>query len=294
VDTDAVNLAIFMSGTGSNTEKILERFAKDLKEGEPKFLPKAILVDNLAAEKNAGGIIDRFREKVDADFEIKIRLNNYEEFKNKHIRWDKEEIRQKYDNLNAEYLYNNRVNLVALAGYNLIIKGEGLLSYVILNVHPGDLRVRNKNDERKYVGLAWVPSAKAILNGEIKGHSSVHLVTPEVDEGPLLAVSKSQYLDMDHLANITKLCGDAENIKGIKKYIRDHPEVGGERLGKMFPVYGIAKDLQERLKVNGDWVIFPETIVRVANKDYKKDKEGNIYYKDKQITEDNIDKLVLF
>ncbi|MDD5178232.1 MAG: formyltransferase family protein [Candidatus Nanoarchaeia archaeon] len=288
VNTKDVILAIFMSGTGSNATKILERFIMDKDDNKTTFYPNLIFTDN--PNSKAKEIGNSFKER---GLKIPVICVDIKGFKSKFT--DKLDKRKEYDENTAKIIRNYGINMVALAGYDWIVTNELLDAYpTILNVHPGDLRVRDEKGKRKYVGLGWVPSAKAILNGESKGHSSVHLVTPELDGGPLLAVSAPQYLDMDHLANITKLCGDANDIKEIQKYIKENPEASDKQLRKMFPVYSTAKDLQERLKVNGDWIIFPETIARVANQDYKKDGKGGIYYEDKQLNENNIDKLVLF
>jgi folate-dependent phosphoribosylglycinamide formyltransferase PurN len=80
-------------------------------------------------------------------------------------------------------------DILILSGFMLIVT-EPLLSafkHRILNVHPADLRVRDERGRRKYVGMDVV--ARAIRAGEKFTRSTIHLVTEEVDGGPILVVS---------------------------------------------------------------------------------------------------------
>ncbi len=80
-------------------------------------------------------------------------------------------------------------DVLMLSGFMLIVT-EPLLSayrHIILNVHPADLRVLDERGRRKYVGMDAV--AQAIRADEKFTRSTVHLVTEEVDGGPILVVS---------------------------------------------------------------------------------------------------------
>lgn len=80
-------------------------------------------------------------------------------------------------------------DVLMLSGFMLIVTDPLLSAYRprILNVHPADLRAVGERGRRKYVGMDAV--AQAIRAGEKSTRSTVHLVTEEVDGGPILVVS---------------------------------------------------------------------------------------------------------
>ncbi len=80
-------------------------------------------------------------------------------------------------------------DVLMLSGFMLIVT-EPLLSaykYKILNVHPADLTIVDERGRRKYVGMDAV--AQAIQAGERFTRSTIHLVTEEVDGGPIIVLS---------------------------------------------------------------------------------------------------------
>ena len=92
--------------------------------------------------------------------------------------------RPQYDEITAQTLTMLDVNLVVLLGYIYIVT-EPLLSNFperIINIHDGDL------SSRRYIGLH--ATRDAIIAGEKETRSTVHIVTADVDAGPILALSK--------------------------------------------------------------------------------------------------------
>jgi folate-dependent phosphoribosylglycinamide formyltransferase PurN len=81
-------------------------------------------------------------------------------------------------------------DVLMLSGFMLIVTDPLLSAYRlrILNVHPADLTVVDERGRRKYVGLNVV--RKALEAGEKFTRSTVHLVTEEVDGGPILTLSE--------------------------------------------------------------------------------------------------------
>ncbi|MEE8412992.1 MAG: formyltransferase family protein [Dehalococcoidales bacterium] len=127
----------------------------------------------------------------------------------------------------------------------------------MLNVHPGDTT-------KGYDGLNWLPSAKAILAGDKVIRSTLFIVDKGKDTGPVLVQSKP--LDMARtldeleqkgteglLAGLSEVTGLAATHK-ITSY-EDFKEKAGAELLKIME--NICKTLQEALKVEGDWKIFP-------------------------------------
>jgi phosphoribosylglycinamide formyltransferase-1 len=150
-------------------------------------------------------------------------------------------------------------DLVCLAGYDQWLTDFIVDKYYprILNVHPGDTT-------KGYNGLHWVPSAKAILAGDAVIRSSLFFVDKGEDAGPVLVQSEP----LNILQTIDKLTlgGREELSKGLHeitsfatthdiKTYEDFEEKAREELFGMMEI--ICRNLQEALKVSGDWKIYP-------------------------------------
>ena len=93
--------------------------------------------------------------------------------------------RRDYDAGTVEILRAFGVELVILLGYRYILTDVMLAAFPgrILNIHDSDLR------ERRYVGLH--STRDAILAGETETRSTLHVVTEDVDGGPIISVSRA-------------------------------------------------------------------------------------------------------
>ena len=91
----------------------------------------------------------------------------------------------------ARLLLGRRIDLVLLLGYLRILQQPMLEAFPdrILNVHDADLTLRRRDGGPLYPGLH--ATRDAILAGERQTRSSIHVVTAEVDAGPVIAVSPS-------------------------------------------------------------------------------------------------------
>jgi len=150
-------------------------------------------------------------------------------------------------------------DLVCLAGYDQWVSDFIVDKYYprILNVHPGDTT-------KGYHGLHWVPSARAILAGDSAIRSSLFFADKGEDTGPVLVQSKPLSIARtigkltsggrkelsEGLHEITRLAA----VHGIETY-EDFEEKAGEELFRMMEL--VSKELQEALKVAGDWKIYP-------------------------------------
>ena len=150
-------------------------------------------------------------------------------------------------------------DLVCLAGYDQWLSDFIVDRYYprILNVHPGDTT-------KGYHGLHWVPSAKAIIAGDEVIRSSLFFVDKGQDTGPVLVQSRpiniEQTIDRLTLAGREELSEGLHKItsyvtiRGIDNYEDFEAKAGPELLDMMEL---ICKNLQEALKVAGDWKIYP-------------------------------------
>lgn len=148
---------------------------------------------------------------------------------------------------------------ICLAGYDQWLTDWMVDKYYprILNVHPGDTT-------KGYDGLHWVPSAKAILAGDEAVRSTLFFVDKGEDTGPVLV--QSEPLNIVETIGKLESEGTAELLKGLRKvtgFAADHDiktyehfaEKAGEDLFKMME--HLCENLQEVLKVRGDWKIYP-------------------------------------
>jgi folate-dependent phosphoribosylglycinamide formyltransferase PurN len=95
-------------------------------------------------------------------------------------------VREEFDARTRELVEPYEPDVVVLSGYMRILTSPVVSAFPVINVHPADLRVED-DGERVYTGFDAVRDA--VLAGEDETRSSVHLVTEDVDDGPLLVVS---------------------------------------------------------------------------------------------------------
>jgi folate-dependent phosphoribosylglycinamide formyltransferase PurN len=121
---------------------------------------------------------------------IRHPLRRYYAEHSRHARFDDLNARQYYDEATARLLDDYRPDLVLLSGYLLLLTWPMLAHFPqrIINVHHSDLALRNRRGGPRYPGLRAVRDA--ILAGERETRSSAHLVTEQVDDGPVLARSQ--------------------------------------------------------------------------------------------------------
>jgi folate-dependent phosphoribosylglycinamide formyltransferase PurN len=257
--TGRIPTAILMSGTGSNARKLLEYLLPD--QSTPHYEMRLIVSDNPGSNYR----------KIADEYGVEGLLNDIYEFcgvphpdrgltpeDRKKLREPKR--REQFDRSTDRILYRYGVQLLALAGYDWVIAPFLCRKYIVLNVHPGDLRVRDSSGRRRYIGLGWIPTAKAILAGERVVHSTTHLVTAELDGGPIARVSQGVPIDLP--------AGTApKNILPAGVELRDVIRRQGRGNDSAFAstlLVTHSKQVQERLKEFGDWIEFPRTLNQVA------------------------------
>jgi len=150
-------------------------------------------------------------------------------------------------------------DLICLAGYDQWLTDWMVDRYYpkILNVHPGDTT-------KGYDGLHWIPSAKAILAGDEAIRSTLFFVDKGEDTGPVLVQSEplgiAQTLDELESSGTEGLVAGLHQITNfatihnIKTY-EDFAEQAREELSGM--MRHVCQNLQDALKVAGDWKIYP-------------------------------------
>jgi phosphoribosylglycinamide formyltransferase-1 len=149
----------------------------------------------------------------------------------------------------VEQSLNSQPDLICLAGYDLWIGNWMVSRYYprILNVHPADAR--------KYTGLGWIPTSKAILAEEKSVKSTVFIVDQSDDGGPILIQSASLPLSRwdDELREV-KMFAERTGARTLKEF-RDAARRENSDLYASLREVSVA--IQEVLKVEGDWKIYP-------------------------------------
>jgi len=178
-------------------------------------------------------------------------------------------------------------DLVCLAGYDQWLSDFIVDRYYprILNVHPGDTT-------KGYHGLHWVPSAKAIIAGDEVIRSSLFFVDKGQDTGPVLVQSRpiniEQTIDRLTLAGREELSEGLHKItsyvtiRGIDNYEDFEAKAGPELLDMMEL---ICKNLQEALKVAGDWKIYPFAVHDLIAQGRVQIDGSTVYVDDREMPE---------
>lgn len=248
-----MNVAVFMSGSGTNAVKLLE-FQEGLeRKGERPFKISAMVTDNRNEGNNAWRIADRFGI---AD----VFYSDFREFRRAHIS-DPRDLSQREPYFKGIMSNLTGIDCIALAGYEIIVTEPLLAAFDgrIINVHPADLSIREVSGRAIYVGNHAVRDA--ILGGQREIRSSTHIVIGGVDQGPVLLVSEP----------VEVVLPDNTSLEELRKK---------ENSGLADAVAG---EHQGRLKQVGDWRIFPLTLEYMAKGRFARNDDGIVCLDSKPI-----------
>lgn len=229
-----------MSGSGSNLKKIIEyeRSFDGLEESSP-YQMKVIFSNN--AESNAVSIGQEF------DIPIIVRdMRSFYQRENKPLKDLK--TRELFDFETRRALQPYNLDVLAYGGYMAIATKWLIDGFLGVNVHPADMSIRDEQGRTRYIGAHVVRDA--IVAGERSLRSTTHILREEVDNGPLLMRSPELEVQLPDDFNPN----DYEQVAAV------------------------ARVHQEKLKVAGDWIIFPKTLEAIAQGRYSQDDRGRMYF----------------
>ncbi len=264
---------IFLSGSGSNAARILERYYEKEEADRNKDWFPAVLV----TDRN-----DSAAERLGAQYNLPVVQVNIAEFYRQHglettsIATEKgREVRRLWTDALRNALRDYKLDFGIFAGF--VPLTDLVDDFPCLNVHPGDL-LEEENGERVLVGLHTIPVEAALLRKKPYLRSSViviqnsRIANRKVDCGALLGVSTPVPVDWtDSLAETVEQCRISRQGKKRAEYKND-------------ALAQIAKEYQEKLKEDGDWVVFPQVVDEFAAGHYAFDEETErLYYKGKQV-----------
>lgn len=246
-----MRVAAFMSGSGTNIIKLLERERALKKEtGSSPFQVIFIFSDR------SDGVCHGER----IAYENGIPYFSYDIRSFHRLRGLKREVittqglsaRREFDRVAIRLINAFDIDVIALGGY---------MSYITLerciNVHPADLSILTSDGKRRYVGDHAV--LDAISSGETLLRSSTLWTDRGVDSGPLLMVSEPLKVELHD---------------SLESLLKDR--------GRLLQV---AKEHQERLKELGDWKIFSRTVEMIARGRFALDENNRVYFDGKPVSE---------
>ena len=257
--------AVFISGSGSNAEKIIEYREKT---GSRTWDPVVIITDKPETSR-APEIGSRFDIPVIA-MDIKRFYNERGENRISIMSKRGQEIREEWTCELRRRLQPYSVDFGILAGFVLMTNITG--DFPCLNVHPGDLTVE-ENGERVLIGLHTIPIEAAIIRGLKSLRSSVIIAQSYtaggggMDSGPILGISTPVEINFY-----------GESLESLKDCFSARP-ASRPAGGYKDLLEDIAKQNQEQLKINGDWILFPQVIEDFAAGKFGYDSNENLYYK---------------
>jgi len=194
-------IAIFISGRGSNLEAILQKRRVGFVSCEIPFV--------FSNKKDAKGL------EIAKSFEIPTITMERKDFSTQN----------EYDQTVLQLLNENKVEIVVLAGFMMILSKNFIEQYPgkIINIHPSLLPA--------FPGLN---SQKRALDYGVKfAGCTVHFVTPEIDSGPIILQDIIPVFDDDSEETLTLRILDREHIilpEALKILMEDRYDIIGRRV----------------------------------------------------------------
>lgn len=157
---------------------------KYLLENDPNLNNQYRIVGAFTDKKNSSGI----EITTQAGIECEV-LDIHDWCRSHKKKFTDLRARQPYFVEVSSLIKRFQADIIILCGFILLVTEPLLSEYKnrIINVHPNDLTILDEQGRRKYTGRGTV--AKAIADGEKVTKSTVHIVTEEVDGGPIIVVS---------------------------------------------------------------------------------------------------------
>lgn len=257
-DSDVPRAALFMSGAGSNAEKLLEFFRH---RARPACRICVIATD--APDRSGAARLARtYGEPLVAldirEFYRKRGMNSISLATETGRR-----LREDWTEALRAMLRPHHVDFGIFAGFVPLTNLAG--DFPCLNVHPADLTIRDGHGRRMLAGLHRKPMELALTTGHLHLRSSVILARPytgdgreEMDSGFILGISPVVEAETEGWSSRSLALIASRRQSGA-------PAGGTDELARLASI-----NLQ-RLKLCGDHVVFPQTIEAFARRLYATD-----------------------
>ncbi|NQZ59295.1 MAG: hypothetical protein HRT88_17720 [Lentisphaeraceae bacterium] len=240
--------AIFLSGSGTNAEKILELWKEEGSSCE--FIP-ACLVTDRPGRCRAEELAKKFNvELVSLDIRQFYKDRGLE---NTSLATEAgRKVRDEWSTALSSKIKPYNIDFGIFAGF--IPLSNITNDFPCLNVHPGDLTELDDKGKRLLIGLHTLPIQTAVLNDFAYLRTSVIVATPYegegagMDEGFVLGISPAEKIDWQRKT-------PEELIAIYKNRPTQKPKGGWKDEFQQFLSHN-----QDLLIVGGDWVVFPKVI----------------------------------
>ncbi len=261
---DGPRAAIFLSGSGTNAERILESWRA---AARPPFSP-VVLVTDAPRTSRACELGTTFGLPV-VENDIRQYYRDRGESRFSLATAEGRKIRREWTDSLRRQLAEFDIDFGILAGFMPLTNITG--DFPCLNVHPGDLTYE-KDGRRWLVGLHTLPVERAILEGLESMRSSVIVAQPyeaagdNMDSGPILGLSGPVPIDWQGCT-----------LEALRECARQRP-ANKPKGGFNDRLQWLAEHNLERLKVKGDWKVFPRVVFDFAAGRFARGPEEELFF----------------
>lgn len=263
-NSSTLSAAVFLSGSGTNAEKVLVRNAAD---PNARWRPSVIVTERPGCDAAR-----RFAETYGVPLVIHDLVGFYRAHGLEKTGCGTDEgraVRKLWTDGLRELLKPYPIDFAIFAGF--VPLTDIVEDFPCLNIHPGDLTVLDDQGQRSLVGLHSIPVEQALIQHLPYLRSSVIVLesfrSSGVDGGALLGVSGPVAIEWtDEMRQTVDSAAAARVGKKRSEYKNDALAL-------------LAAEYLEKLKVNGDWVVFPQVVDDFAADRFSYDREtGTVYY----------------
>jgi folate-dependent phosphoribosylglycinamide formyltransferase PurN len=231
-----MRVAALVTGSGSSFRTVLEQQIEMLAGGGCPYEAVAIFTDNPKSK-----VFD-----IGKAFDIPVFLNDIRAFYEKRgKKITDRQVRGEYDRETVKLLEPFKPDLLAYAGYVWATTAPLVNAFLGINGHPADLSIM-RGGKRAYAGANGVRDALAA--GETELRCTLHLVTTEIDHGPMLMISEPVRVDRGPGFSIDQASREYLNL------------------------------LNQKMRR-----LFPRVIKDIAEGTFQMDEQGALYYGDRPI-----------
>lgn len=264
ITTRRTRIALFLSGGGSNAERVIAR----IRAAAASPCEVTVLVTDAPETSRA--------RELGRDYGLPVIEHDIRRFYTEHGETRVAiasprglELRERWTDGLRAHLAPYAIDLAVFAGFVPLTNLTGDLP--CLNVHPGDLLYR-KDGRRYLVGLHTVPIERAILEGLDELRSSVIQALPysagaDMDNGPILGLSGPVPINLRGAA-----------LRDLQRQFLARPE-RRPKDGYGDPLELLAREHQNALKEQGDWVVLPPVVEDVADGRFGTDAANELWFR---------------
>ena len=184
---EKLRVAGLISGSGKSLISIIEKQKELEKFSTCNFEVVGLFSDNPKSKA----------EHISQQYGIPAFVNDIKGFYRKRDKKITDKlVREAFDLEIIDFLNTLKPDIVIYAGYIWATTAPLVNTFQSINCHPADLSVE-ENGRRLYAGANGVRDA--LLAEEKKLFSSLHVVTAEIDHGPILMISEPVIVENDSL-----------------------------------------------------------------------------------------------